>query len=92
MVFYFGNIARHAEVNFSAGSTITLFPDYIGEAAALVFDLVGRFGDALALRKLAAWRPDTGHQLVIQAVSHAKNLVIDPDALTEGAVPRIGTM
>ena len=56
----------------------------------LCLDIETSADDSLALRKLAAWRPDTGHQLVIQAVSHAKNLVIDLDALTEGAIFVLG--
>lgn len=56
----------------------------------LCLDIETAADDVLDLRKLAAWRPDTGKQISIGNVGKAAHLAEELDALTEGAAFVLG--
>jgi ATP-dependent DNA helicase RecQ len=51
----------------------------------LCLDIETAADDALDVRKIAAWRPDTHGQVVVSNVAKAHNIAEQLDALTEGA-------
>jgi ATP-dependent DNA helicase RecQ len=51
----------------------------------LCLDIETAADDALDVRKIAAWRPDTHGQVVVANVAKAHNIAEQLDALTEGA-------
>lgn len=57
---------------------------------ALCIDIETAFDDPFELRKLAGWRCDTGGELSVASVRHAKSLAVDLDALAEGAAFVVG--
>ncbi len=56
----------------------------------LCLDIETAADDALDVRKIAAWRPDTSGQVVIPHVAKARDITGQLDALTEGASFVIG--
>src|SRR5512143_1243960 len=57
---------------------------------ALCLDIETSATDALELHKLAAWRPDSGRQVLFKGRIDSSRLVADLDALTEGAAFVVG--
>ncbi len=57
---------------------------------ALCLDIETAADDRLDLRKLAAWRPDTGAQIEVANLGRTPDLAEQLDALTEGAVFVLG--
>lgn len=51
----------------------------------LCLDIETAADDALDVRKIAAWRPDTHGHVVVPNVAKARNIAEQLDALTEGA-------
>ncbi|MDN5870888.1 MAG: RecQ family ATP-dependent DNA helicase, partial [Nitrococcus sp.] len=57
---------------------------------ALCLDIETAFDDPFELRKLAAWRCDTGGEISVANPRQAKRLTADLDALTQGAAFVVG--